>query len=81
MIFLYDLLCPDESAVEVANGEELRDIAAGDGPAADAGSADDGEPCDGDLDQGLELGGLLGGALGEEAHGALTLLLFGPVSP
>ena len=63
---------PDESAVEVANGEELRDVAAGNGAAAEAGPADDGEAREGDLDEGLELGGLLGGALGEEPHGWLA---------
>jgi hypothetical protein len=58
----------EERAVEVADGEELPDVAAGDGAAAEARAADDGEARGGELDQGLELGGLLGGALAEEAH-------------
>lgn len=58
----------EERAVEVADGEELPDIAAGDGAAAEARAADDGEARGGELEQGLELGCLLGGALAEEAH-------------
>lgn len=54
----------------MADREELPDIAAGDGPAAEARPAGDGEARHGELDQGLELGGLLGGALAEEAHGS-----------
>lgn len=53
----------------MANGEELRDVAARNGTAAEAGPADDGEARDGDLDEGLEPGGLFGGAPGEEPHG------------
>jgi hypothetical protein len=60
----------DERAVDMADREELPDIAAGDGPAAEARPAGDGEARHGELDQGLELGGLLGGALAEEAHGS-----------
>jgi len=62
----------------VADGEELPDVAAGDGAAAEARAADDGEARGGELDQGLELGGLLGGALAEEAHGCcLRTVVFG----
>ena len=57
----------------MADGEELPDVAAGDGAAAEARAADDGEARGGELDQGLELGGLLGGALAEEAHGCCLL--------
>lgn len=63
---------PEERAVEMSDGEELPDIAAGDGAAAEARPADDGEARGGELDQGLDLGGLLGGALAEEAHGWLA---------
>lgn len=63
----------EERAVEVADGEELPDIAAGDGAAAKARAADDGEARGGELEQGLELGCLLGGALAEEAHGFCLL--------
>lgn len=59
----------EERAVEVAGGEELADVAAGDGPAAKARAAGGAEARGGDLDEGLGLGGLLGGALAEEAHG------------
>jgi len=69
---------PEEGAVEVADGEELPDVAAGDGAAAEARAAGDGEARGGELDQGLELGGLLGGALAEEAHGCcLRTVVFG----
>lgn len=60
----------EESAVEVADGEELRDIAAGNGAAPEAGPAGDGDARGSELDQGLELGGLLrrGALAAEEAH-------------
>jgi hypothetical protein len=67
----------EERAVEAADGEELPDIAAGDGPAGEARAAGDGEARGGELDEGLDLGGLLGRALAEEAHGCLCLLSFG----
>lgn len=66
----YTCTYADERAVEMADREELPDVATGDGPAAEARPADDGEARRGELDQGLELGGLLGGALAEEAHGS-----------
>jgi hypothetical protein len=67
----------EERAVEAADGEELPHIAAGDGPAGEARAAGDGEARGGELDEGLDLGGLLGRALAEEAHGCLCLLSFG----
>jgi hypothetical protein len=65
------ILCAyaEERAVEPADGEELADVAAGDGPASEARAAGDGEARRGELDEGLDLGGLLGRALAEEAHG------------
>lgn len=63
----------------MADREELPDVAAGDGPATEARPAGDGEARHGELDQGLELGGLLGGALAEKAHGSLAAAANGGV--
>ena len=57
-----------ESAVEVAEGEELADIAGSDGLASNPRPAGDSDAGDGEPEKGLELGCLLGG-LAEQSHG------------
>jgi hypothetical protein len=55
--------------VEVAEGEELADIVAADGPASEAGAAGNGEARQGELEKLLKPRRLLGGLPMEESHG------------
>jgi hypothetical protein len=73
------ILCAyaEERAIEAADCEELTGVAAGDGPASEARAAGDGEARRCELDEGLNLGGLLGRALAEEAHGNRYQLVSG----
>jgi hypothetical protein len=62
--------------VEVAEGEELADIATADGPASKAGTTCYGEARQGESEKLLDPRGLLGGLALEESHGDCWGLAF-----
>lgn len=64
--------------MEVAEGEELADIATVDGPASKAGTTCNGEARQGEPEKLLDPRGLLGGLALEESHGDYWWIV-GPV--